>query len=527
MTATNKKRGVAVHHRARVTGSPLRGRGVSSSYGRSSGFGGRPVRAFRGMALSSLRASSGPNGSGSISAFLADDTNLNATFDAFLVPRGFSVCMATALTLTGLTAPGTNTGRAPCCDLVPHPSSHSLAATRTNSRHGAQIEYTLLKEDQAYLPPLLEEARFTIGQTFTSLGVCVLSHSANTAFMRVCQPGPEALNCSSTSGSKRTLTCSLVVSDFGRPRFGWSISFAWALPNNPGSTSRAGLALAKSLADHSGLVVSTFSGLSFLVIAFDLPFVGFTKTDDVNRVTPRGEHHDMQPITYETHRLIPAFSVVESVVLNDQSRGPIEVAHQGEWESTFFNVACVFGWVVGNLHVFIVPTINALDNSQAFPSLVMPSHSRYGLHVAANSATGPDNPTTQRPHLRPISIGGAFFTPAKSFYGGCAWETFGSAGGLCARFISPRTAATHSPDNERGSSPHKGAVPLPTLNPSALRALAHRRMSLERPPRRFIPLSSPQTLQRPHDGHRPHSGMFGGDPWITPPTLPCKSPTTP
>ncbi|CAI8862009.1 hypothetical protein EMIT0324P_20143 [Pseudomonas chlororaphis] len=36
--------------------------------------------------------------------------------------------------------------------------------------------------------------------------------------------------------------------------------------------------------------------------------------------------------------------------------------------------------------------------------------------------------------------------------GGCAWETFGSAGFLYLRFISLRTAATLSPDNEHGSS---------------------------------------------------------------------------
>jgi len=41
--------------------------------------------------------------------------------------------------------------------------------------------------------------------------------------------------------------------------------------------------------------------------------------------------------------------------------------------------------------------------------------------------------------------------PAHSCNGGCAWETFGSAGFLHFRFISLRTAATHSPDNECGS----------------------------------------------------------------------------
>ncbi|TWR53015.1 hypothetical protein FIV41_24875 [Pseudomonas marginalis] len=47
---------------------------------------------------------------------------------------------------------------------------------------------------------------------------------------------------------------------------------------------------------------------------------------------------------------------------------------------------------------------------------------------------------------------GVFFSPENSCNGGCAWETFGSAGFLYLRFLSLRTAATHSPENERGSS---------------------------------------------------------------------------
>ncbi|MBD0704507.1 hypothetical protein CF597_16010 [Pseudomonas sp. PSB1] len=46
----------------------------------------------------------------------------------------------------------------------------------------------------------------------------------------------------------------------------------------------------------------------------------------------------------------------------------------------------------------------------------------------------------------------ALFYVRISCNGGCAWETFGSAGFLYLRFLSLRTAATHSPENERGSS---------------------------------------------------------------------------
>jgi len=48
----------------------------------------------------------------------------------------------------------------------------------------------------------------------------------------------------------------------------------------------------------------------------------------------------------------------------------------------------------------------------------------------------------------PIHVCRRFFVSALPCNGGCAWETFGSAGFLYLRFISPRIAATHSPDNE-------------------------------------------------------------------------------
>jgi hypothetical protein len=98
-----------------------------------------------------------------------------------------------------------------------------------------------------------------------------------------------------------------------------------------------------------------------------------------------------------------------------------------------------------------------------------------GLYEASKwkKAAKTDNVATslqiQRPGLetcqrtaqqRPFTIAGAFFAPALLCYGGCAWETLGSAGLRLPWFSSPRTAATHSPGNERvSSSPASGAIP--------------------------------------------------------------------
>ena len=106
----------------------------------------------------------------------------------------------------------------------------------------------------------------------------------------------------------------------------------------------------------------------------------------------------------------------------------------------------------------------------------------YRSTVAAKSANGFDGPSTYRRTGAPMTIAGAFFVPAYPVYGGCAWETFGSAGVLYARSVNLRTAATLIRlTANRGSSSHTGAPPMKAqhaLTPSKIRALAHRRMAL-------------------------------------------------
>lgn len=103
----------------------------------------------------------------------------------------------------------------------------------------------------------------------------------------------------------------------------------------------------------------------------------------------------------------------------------------------------------------------------------------YLPRVAANSATGFGDPITVRRTSAPLMTAGAFFVPAHPVYGGCARETFGSAGCLTSRFANLRTAATlNRLATIRGSSSTLGAEPMTTLIPSKIRALAHRKMAL-------------------------------------------------
>lgn len=107
----------------------------------------------------------------------------------------------------------------------------------------------------------------------------------------------------------------------------------------------------------------------------------------------------------------------------------------------------------------------------------------YSRLVAANSATGFDGPNHNRRTGAPITIAGAFFVPAYPVYGGCARETFESAGFLLSRSVNLRTAATLIRlTANRGSSSTMGATPmtfLNALNPSArsTRVAAHKAMA--------------------------------------------------
>lgn len=104
------------------------------------------------------------------------------------------------------------------------------------------------------------------------------------------------------------------------------------------------------------------------------------------------------------------------------------------------------------------------------PSVARRSCWRYGSPVTVNPVAGFGDPEMKLAHKRPKTIAGAFFVPAMSLYGGgCAWETFGSAGFQFPRFANLRTAATsHRLATVRGSSYNEiGATPMHTRNPSA------------------------------------------------------------
>jgi len=107
--------------------------------------------------------------------------------------------------------------------------------------------------------------------------------------------------------------------------------------------------------------------------------------------------------------------------------------------------------------------------ARTFPTVARRTHRRYGSPVAANSATGFCSPNISRRTSATAPKAGAFFMPATSFYGGCAWGAFERAGFLESRSANLRTAATQSCFAAgSGGSSTLGAVPMnQARNPSA------------------------------------------------------------
>lgn len=121
---------------------------------------------------------------------------------------------------------------------------------------------------------------------------------------------------------------------------------------------------------------------------------------------------------------------------------------------------------------------------------------RYGSPVAANSAAGFGDPTKSRRISAPITIAGAFFVPAVPCYGGCARETFGSAGFLDSRFANLRTAATlNRLATISGSSSNQGARPMHALNPSEI-SREHQRACCSKLLKTLLRYSTPSELSR-------------------------------
>ena len=122
-----------------------------------------------------------------------------------------------------------------------------------------------------------------------------------------------------------------------------------------------------------------------------------------------------------------------------------------------------------------------MNTAQTFPPLAMHFRIRYGSPVAANSATGRENPISKRRNSAQTTTVGVFLRLRFSVMAAVCGQASAWPGSFCPGILTPCTAATQSREKDGSGSPAKGAVPMQhilRLNPSKIRALAHRRMAL-------------------------------------------------
>ena len=118
-------------------------------------------------------------------------------------------------------------------------------------------------------------------------------------------------------------------------------------------------------------------------------------------------------------------------------------------------------------------------NPQAIGAVALSKNGRYSLVVAANSATGFGDPDRKGAQAPPLRLQALFLCPHSRFM----VAVRGRPSGLPGSFSPVRQPAHSCHPNSFGDDQwqllvRKGATPMHALNPSKIRAAAHRAMAL-------------------------------------------------
>lgn len=117
-------------------------------------------------------------------------------------------------------------------------------------------------------------------------------------------------------------------------------------------------------------------------------------------------------------------------------------------------------------------------NPQAISTVALSKNGRYSSVVAANSATGRRNPRISRRISAQITTAGVFFRLQYRVMAAVCGQASAWPGSKFPGIPTPHIAATQSRRKDRGSSQvDMGAPHMHALNPSKIRAAAHRAMA--------------------------------------------------
>ncbi|HIB1567179.1 TPA: host cell division inhibitor Icd-like protein [Salmonella enterica subsp. enterica serovar Muenchen] len=202
---------------------------------------------------------------------------------------------------------------------------------------------------------------------FTSSGLCFLSQSLSAAFMRVCQPSPVALNALRTSDEYRILTGIFGQSVTGRPLrrnfFNWLYGTNFTLSSSTNTVSGSEATALRIFASSSsvGNIVPGFN-LSF-DMAFNLAFVCLSKADYSAFVIVTVSKYDaintVMQIAKSYKSVLP---VIVAHINANNGRFPLEKLRLNQRYAVLTLIGCVFVWIKGDFHAFIVATKNDFAN---------------------------------------------------------------------------------------------------------------------------------------------------------------------
>lgn len=175
--------------------------------------------------------------------------------------------------------------------------------------------------------------------------------------MRVCHPGPERRKNSTTCGSRRTVTGTLCVAAFGRPRRRFIISAngiisakSFAVSSRASGSAFMPALTRASLAAVFRLNLSLLPAL-LLLIASNLCVGRGAETDDAHRVfVPDRVDRHVKTVTFRRDA-DPAILVrIAGVIQCHLHRVPVELAGQIERDTVLLAVRLVFLRVELELH---------------------------------------------------------------------------------------------------------------------------------------------------------------------------------
>jgi hypothetical protein len=93
-------------------------------------------------------------------------------------------------------------------------------------------------------------------------------------------------------------------------------------------------------------------------MVFDLSAIGFAQADDMQGIAAWRKYSGVKPVADVAENAVARFSVIPARVFDDHCRTPVKLRKQVEREIAAFDIGRVFGWIVGDLHWIIVPTLN-------------------------------------------------------------------------------------------------------------------------------------------------------------------------